>query len=94
MVASSRTPTFLGFAIRLTHRLLQLQLILRGPLRPATTVYPNLRDNFPDNGVVPTVLAQCQAEQRYVRESMTRTLMYAQVSRSLPWRYRAELCLI
>jgi H+-transporting ATPase len=55
-------------------------LILQGPLRPATTVYPNLRDNFPDNGVVPTVIAQCQAEQRYVRESMTRTLLYAQVS--------------
>jgi hypothetical protein len=57
-------------------------------------VYPNLRDNFPDNGVVPTVLAQCQAEQRYVRESMTRTLMYAQVSRGSPSLSRAALCLM
>lgn len=45
-------------------------------------MYPDLTDNFPGNGVIPTVLEQCQAEQRYVRESMTRTLLYAQVSRA------------
>lgn len=59
--------------------LLQECIGAKGQL-PATAVYKDLLVNFPGNGVVPTVLEQCQAEQRYVRESMTRTLLYAQVN--------------
>lgn len=52
------------------------------PLSPATVVpqyTTQIVDNKPDNRPVPSVLEQCVAEQRYVRESMTRTLLYAQV---------------
>ena len=41
--------------------------------------YHDIATNKPGNRPVPTVLEQCVAEQRYVRESMTRTLLYAQV---------------
>jgi H+-transporting ATPase len=53
------------------------------PLAPASVVpqyNPQIIDNKPGNRPVPTVLNQCVAEQRYVRQSMTRTLLYAQVS--------------
>lgn len=50
------------------------------PTALINTVYTDI--NKPDNRPYPTVLEQCIAEQRYVRESMTRTLLYAQVGSS------------
>ncbi len=44
-------------------------------------MYPSIVANRPQNRPVPSVLDQCVAEQRYVRQSMVRTLMYAQVRR-------------
>ncbi len=64
------------------------------PLAPASVVpqyNPQIIDNKPGNRPVPTVLNQCVAEQRYVRQSMTRTLLYAQVSGGRPpWNQKTS----
>ncbi len=43
----------------------------------ATGAYPGV--NW--HGTTPSLLDQCVVEQEYVRQSMTRTLLYAQVRR-------------
>lgn len=42
----------------------------------ASVAYPGVKWH----GTIPTILDQCRVEQEFVRQSMTRTLLYAQVS--------------